>query len=165
MRALAQGDLAPEFSLPTAQGRTISLAAALNKGPVVLAFFKVSCPVCQYTFPFLERMFQANKSSNVTVLGVSQDDALNTAGFMREFGVSFPVALDNEPTYPASNAYGLITVPTIFYIAPNGEIELSLEGWSKRDVEAMNAKLAAYRQQQPAPLWKPGEEIRDFRSG
>jgi peroxiredoxin len=165
MAALAQGVRAPEFSLPAIPGGTFSLAEALRKGPVVAAFFKVSCPVCQYTFPFLERVYQANKDSNLTVLGISQDNAQKTQAFLREFGVSFPIALDNENNYAVSNTYGITNVPTIFYIAPTGEIELSCVGWSKADVEAMNAKLATDRRQPPSTLWRPGEDVRDFRSG
>lgn len=165
MAELAQGVRAPEFSLPTLQGQQVSLSGLLSKGPVVLAFFKVSCPVCQYAFPYLERLYQANKDAHVTVLGVSQDDTKKTQAFAREFGVTFPIALDDLATYPTSNAYGLTNVPSIFYIAPGGQIEISCVGWSKPDVEAINAKLATARHQQPSLLWRPGEDIRDFRAG
>ena len=165
MAALAQGVRAPEFSLSTIRGEQVSLADALRKGPVVLAFFKVSCPVCQYAFPFLERLYQANKAANVTVLGISQDNAAKTRNFLKEFGVTFPVALDDPEGYRVSNSYGLTNVPTIFYIAPDGQIEVSCVSWSKADVEAINARLAAHRHQEPSVLWRAGEEVRDFRAG
>ena len=47
MGALVTGVYAPDFSLATVRGDQVSLAELLKKGPVVLAFFKVSCPVCQ----------------------------------------------------------------------------------------------------------------------
>ncbi len=165
MAALNAGVLAPDFTLPTVQGKQVSLQEALAKGPVVLAFFKVSCPVCQYALPFLERVFQANRAANVTVLGVSQDKARDTKEFLREYGATFPVALDDPANYKVSNAYGLTNVPTIFYIAPSGEIEVSCVGWLKSDVEAINRKLAEHRGQPPAPLWRGGEDIQDFRAG
>jgi peroxiredoxin len=162
---LTVGNRAPEFSLPTADGGTVTLADALRRGPVVLAFFKVSCPVCQYAFPFYERMYQANRNSNVTFLGVSQDKARDTQMFMKEFGVTFPVALDDPKNYAISNAYGLTNVPTLFYIEPGGEIEIASVSWSKKDVEAINQKLAELRNQTPAMLWRKGEDVRDFRAG
>ncbi len=165
MVALAQGVPAPDFSLATLGGQKVSLGDALRKGPVVLAFFKVGCPVCQYAFPFLQRLYEANRAANVTVLGISQDNAKKTQAFMREFGVTFPVAVDDPERYAVSNAYGLTNVPTVFYIAPDGLIEISSVSWSKAEVEAINAKLASHRNQQPSILWKPGEEIRDFRPG
>src|SRR5512133_2681491 len=111
MPALSAGKTAPDFSLPAMDGSIFSLADALKRGPVVLAFFKISCPVCQYAFPFLERIYQAHRGEKVSVIGISQNDKSGTAAFMREYGVTFPVLLDNAPRYPVSNAYGLTNVP------------------------------------------------------
>ncbi|HTV64767.1 MAG TPA: TlpA disulfide reductase family protein [Bryocella sp.] len=165
MPALDAGVRAPEFLLPTVDGRTVSLADELRKGPVLLAFFKVSCPVCQYAFPFYERMYQANRDAGVSFIGVSQDKAKDTKNFLSECGVTFPVALDDSANYAVSNAYGLTNVPTLFYIDPSGEIEISSVSWSKADVEAINARLAERRHQSPTVLWRKGDEIRDFRAG
>jgi len=165
MPALEAGVRAPEFSLPTVDGTTVSLADALRKGPVLLAFFKVSCPVCQYAFPFFERMFQANHDGGVSFIGVSQDNAKDTRKFIKESGVTFPVALDDPAHYAVSNAYGLTNVPSLFYIDPSGGVEISSVGWSKADVEAVNAKLAEHRHQQPVVLWRKGESVQDFRAG
>jgi peroxiredoxin len=162
---LPAGVHAPDFTLPTVDGRQISLQGALAKGPVVLAFFKVSCPVCQYAFPFYERMYRANRDSNCSFVGISQNSARDTQAFMKEYGVTFPVALDDPANYAVSNAYGLTNVPTLFYIDPSGEIEVSSVSWSKADVEAVNQKLAALRRQSPAALWRKGEDVRDFRAG
>jgi peroxiredoxin len=165
MAALSTGIHAPDFHLPTVNGAQVSLAEALNKGPVVLAFFKVSCPVCQYAFPFLERAYQANKGTTAMMLGISQDDAKKTKSFMREFDMTFPVALDDPSHYAVSNAYGLTNVPSIFYIEPGGEIVISSVGWSKKDMEALNQKLAALRNQPLPKLWRAGEDVRDFQPG
>ena len=165
MATLTAGNRAPEFSLPTVDGKTVSLVDALKRGPVVLAFFKISCPVCQYAFPFYERMYQANRNANVTFLGVSQDKARDTQLFLKEFGVTFPVALDDPKNYAVSNAYGLTNVPTLFYIEPGGEIEIASVSWSKKDVEAINRKLAELRRQAPAILWRKGDDVRDYRPG
>jgi len=165
MAALTVGIRAPGFTLSPVGGKQISLNEALQKGPVVLAFFKVSCPVCQYALPLLERVYRANQSADVTVLGISQDKLRDTQAFLREYGVTFPVALDDPARYAVSNAYGLTNVPTLFYIAPDGEIEISSVGWSKADVEAINQKLAEHGKQTPAPLWRKGEDIQDFRAG
>src|SRR5579875_1532739 len=162
---LTAGVRAPDFSLPTTDGKRVSLSEALAKGPVVLAFFKVSCPVCEYAFPFYERMYQANRDHNVSFFGISQDNAADTRSFLKKYGITFPVALDNPSNYAVSNAYGLTNVPTLFYIEPSGEIEISSVSWSKADVEAVNIKLAALRQQAPTALWRQGEDVRDFRAG
>jgi peroxiredoxin len=165
MTALSTGIRAPGFTLATLQRKQVSLEEELRKGPVVLAFFKVSCPVCQYAFPLYERLYRAHQSADVTVLGVSQNKLRDTQAFLREYGITFPVALDDPAKYVVSNAYGLTNVPTLFYIAPDGEIEISSVGWSKSDVEAINRRMAEHRKQTPAPLWDKREDIQDFRAG
>jgi len=165
MATLTTGKAAPDFSLATLDGKAFSLKGALSQGPVVLAFFKVSCPTCQYAFPFYERLFQSYKNRGVTFMGVSQNDARDTAAFAKEFGVTFPILLDDSSSYPVSNAYGLTNVPTLFWIAQDGEIEVSSIGWVKNDYEAVGRKLAEIGKVPPAALFKPGEEVRDYKAG
>ena len=166
MAALEAGVVAPDFTLPTLDGKKVTLSDLLEHGPVVLAFFKVSCPVCQYAFPFYERMYRANHDAGVTVLGISQNNPSDAKAFAREYGVTFPIAIDNDTNhYAVSNAYGLTNVPTLFYIASGSEIEVSSVGWSKREVDEVNAKLAAHRGQKPAVLWRADESVQEFRGG
>jgi peroxiredoxin len=165
MAALIAGTSAPDFTLQTTDGEQISLRDALSRGPVVAAFFKISCPVCQYTFPFLERVYKAHGGKGVTIVGVSQNAKKDTVAFMKEYGVTFPVLLDDEDTYPASNAYGLTNVPTVFWIEPGGEIEISSVGWERKEIEEINRKAAKINGQGPTPVFRSDEKIPDFRAG
>jgi len=165
MPALSAGTTAPAFELKTLDGKAFSLADTLSTGPVVLAFFKVSCPTCQYALPFLERLYKAYGKNGVTLVGISQNDANDTAAFNQQFGVSFPVLLDDTRSYPVSNAYGLTNVPSIFWIDPDGEIEISSVGWVKSDFEQINRRMAEAGKATPAVVFKPGEDVRDFRAG
>ena len=165
MVALASGTLAPEFTLTTTGGSAFSLSEALQRGPVVLAFFKISCPVCQYALPFLERIHRALHGRNATIVGISQNTKKDTEMFMREYGITMPVALDDTRTYPVSNAYGLTNVPTTFYIEPGGEIRLSSVGWSRADVEQVNRDLAEAANTPANPVFRPGEEVAEWRAG
>jgi|SRR5580698_9244884 len=165
MAALSMGAMAPEFELKTLDGKPFSLSEELAPGPVVLVFFKVSCPTCQYALPFYERLHKAYGSNGVTLVGISQNAAKDMAAFNREFGVTFPVLLDDTNSYPVSNAYGLTNVPTIFWIAQDSAIEVSSVGWSKADFEGINRRMAEAGKSAPAVVFKPGEDVRDFRAG
>ena len=68
MAALTVGTKAPDFVLKAMDGKRFSLQEELGSGPVVLAFFKVSCPTCQYAFPFLERLHKAYGQKGVKLL-------------------------------------------------------------------------------------------------
>jgi len=165
MPALPVGKSAPDFKLNTLDGKPFSLNDALGRGPVVLAFFKVSCPTCQYALPFYERLFRAYKKQPVQLLAVSQNDANDTRAFAREFKITFPILLDDTRKYPVSNAYGLTNVPTIFWIAADGEIEVSSVGWSKVDFEQINHKMSEAASIAAAPVFLPDEVVQDYRAG
>lgn len=165
MSALAVGTRAPEIALPILNGKNFSLQEALQRGPVVAGFFKISCPVCQYAFPFLERLHKAYGDKKITIIGVSQDNARDTASFMNEFGVTFPALIEDPSTYAVSNAYGLTNVPSVFLIAPDGEIEMSIVGWVKQDYEELNRRLANTQKAPIAALFQPAEQVQDFRAG
>lgn len=164
MTKISAGKKAPTFTLKDLEGKQHSLGALLQKGPVVAAFFKISCPVCQFTFPFLERLYKTFGSDGVTFLGVSQDDAKSTKNFAREFGVTFPMALD-EKGYPASNAFGLTMVPTVFLIDSDGAAKITSMGFDKKDLEAIASDLANRRKIVPAALFRPGENIPAHKPG
>src|SRR5438552_14736351 len=72
MAALAPGTKAPEFELKALDGERFSLNEELAGAPVVLVFFKVSCPTCQYALPFFERLYKAYGHKGVALVGVSQ---------------------------------------------------------------------------------------------
>jgi peroxiredoxin len=164
MTEVNAGNRAPSFSVKGLDGKSYSLSSLLQKGPVVAAFFKVSCPVCQFTFPFLERLFKSYGGGDVTFLGISQDDTKATKKFIDTFGVTFPVALDEEG-YPASNAYGLSMVPTIFLIDADGTTRVSSMGFVKKDLESIAKELATRESMPSGILFRPNERIPEQKPG
>ena len=117
---LPPGVAAPDFLLKTLDGKAASL---FEPGAVVLAFLKVSCPVCQFTFPFLDRLNRNRAQGAPGIVAISQDDAGDTRAFHAEFGVALPTLLDREEDeYPASNAYGISHVPSLFLVEADGRI-------------------------------------------
>jgi peroxiredoxin len=166
MTAPTVGSAAPAFSLPwfqTGQGDNFVLP---KQGTVLLVFFKVSCPTCQYALPFFDRLYR-NKieghGAKVSVVAISQDDPRDTRAFVQQFNVSMPIALDSKG-YEASRAYGLTNVPTAFLIC-DGKVEFSSVGWSKQDAEEINSRVANLVDGIPVPLFKPGEEVAAFKAG
>ena len=154
--AIEAGSRAPSFRLKSLGGGTVSLDEILAKGPALLAFFKVSCPVCQLTFPYLERLAA---STLIQIVGISQDDDSATRGFNERYGVTFPTLLDqSKESYPASNAFGIATVPTMFLVEQSGEIGKLVSGFSKRDLETLGqrASVPIFRPEDNVPEWKAG---------
>jgi peroxiredoxin len=165
MLALTPGKMAPQFTLPTMSGENFSLKDALGRGPVVLGFFKISCPVCQFAFPYLERIYRAYGNKGITIVGISQNSAKETGYFLKDYGITFPVLLDDTNSYPTSNTYGLTNVPTIFWIEPDGEIAISSVGWLKAEIEEINRRAAETTEHALKPVFQAGENIPAFRAG
>ncbi len=150
---LAARDQAPDFELPAlGDGAPVAIRSAGE--PVLAVFFRISCPVCQFALPFVERL----SKGTLPVVAISQDDAEGTAEFHSELGITLPTLLERRG-YPASNAYRITNVPSMFLIGPGGRIEQSVTGFSKEAFEAW-AELAGV-----APLFLPGERIPAFRPG
>jgi peroxiredoxin len=155
-RLLAAGASVSDFRLPLLDGGETTLSELISKGPALLAFFKVSCPVCQLTLPFLDRIAS---SGRLTVYAVSQNDARDTRDFHRRFGLSLPSLLDSEERgFPVSNAFGISSVPTLFLIETNGSVARVIEGWSRSEIERLGALAGVkpFRPTDSVPEWKAG---------
>ena len=130
-----------------------------ERAPVLLVFFKVSCPTCQFTLPFLERIYR-EKTEPVDVLLVSQDDAETTREFLSEFQITIPALIDDEnANYPASNAYGLSHVPSLFLIDGERSIAGAGMGFEKHGLEGFGRLLGVQE------VFRPGEYVPEFRPG
>ena len=164
MTTIVAGQTAPDFSLKSIDGTEYSLPKLLKRGPVFTSFFKVSCPVCQFTFPFLNRLYKRYGSKDVTFLGISQDSARATKEFADEYGVTFPIVLDAEG-YPASNAYGITNVPTSFLIDTDGSVKILSIGFNKKDLEAIAVELSQRHKIPLSALFRPDESVPPNRPG
>lgn len=164
MAALPAGAKAAAISLQDVNGQKVTLADALKKGPVVAAFFKVSCPTCQFTAPFLERLHETYGGPQFTLFGISQDDARDTREFFKEFDVEFPSLIDADG-YPVSNQYGITNVPTIFLIAQDGKIQETSVGFAKKELERIAAQVAQATGKPPQALFKPSEAVPEVKPG
>jgi peroxiredoxin len=154
MNQLAAGIPAPDFELKDMNGIAHRLQTALKHGRVVLVFFKVSCPTCQFTFPHIQRIFANAGNGEGQLWAISQDDADDTRRFARQNGITFDMLIDEYP-YDVSNAYGIVSVPTLFIIEQDGKIGMSDNGFSKASLN----QIAGYE------LFKPNDGLPATRPG
>jgi peroxiredoxin Q/BCP len=89
------GDAAPEFTLPSTEGRDISLGEYRGKQPVVLYFYPrddtPGCTAEACAFRDLRGMFQ---SHGAEILGVSTDNVRAHKKFQEKYGLTFPLLAD-----------------------------------------------------------------------
>jgi peroxiredoxin len=93
--ALSVGDTAPEFVLPDARGRDVCLGDLLERGPVVLVFYRGGwCPYCNLQLRAYERVLGSVRSLGAELVAVSPqlpDGSLSTVELNE---LSFPVLSD-----------------------------------------------------------------------
>jgi peroxiredoxin len=155
MSQLSIGTKAPDFQLTDSEGRTHRLAEALARGPVALLFYKSACPTCQFTFPFIQKIFsKLSDQAGVTIWGVSQDDVEETREFARQHKLTFDLLIDEYP-YEVSSAYGLQFVPGIFLIQPDGKIRVSEYGFTKAGLNQI-AGFEFFTKNDGLPATRPG---------
>ncbi len=138
MAASDRGNVRAGFPIANDGRKAILLARGAHTWPCGRSFFQISCPVCQYAFPFLERIYKAHGGKNVTIVGVSQNEKKGAAAFIEEFGLTFPILLDDTNAYPVSNAYGLDRTRTQQVFSGLGRVEKlksSCGGWERKAVE------------------------------
>jgi peroxiredoxin len=154
---LDTGDLAPEFQLPDVNGVLRSLQSFTRAGRALFVFYKASCPVCQLTLPFLDRLAHG---SPLPVIFISQDNVKTASRFDQEFGISGATTLFDGNGYPVSSSFGITSVPSMFLIESGGKIARAWSGFSRADMEAIGEQtgIAIFTpdEMNRVPLYKPG---------
>jgi len=125
--------------------------------------FKTTCPTCEFTWPYLERLRRA-AGPGLRILAVSQDDPETAAAFNRRLGSQVETVYDPKP-WPASDRLGVDAVPTFFRVNPDGRIAETAVGFSRDHMEGF-ARHAAKTSGRPyANLFRPEEQIPSTKAG
>lgn len=98
------GAAAPDFSLPSVEGKTVHLSDYLGKSVVLIDFWSTTCDPCMVEMPHLVDLYKANKDRGLVVLAISLDGPESLADVNRvvhDKEMIFPVLLDQETTVVA----------------------------------------------------------------
>ncbi len=164
MAALTQGTLAPEFRLEGIDGKKYDLHRP-GQTPALLVFFKISCPTCILSFPYLQRLYERVEGAPLRFWGISQDSPAETKAFGEQYGVTFPLLYDGKD-YPVSNAYALTNVPTFFLVEPDGTVGRTLTGFIKADLEGLAAEFQRrFRIPGVTPLFVASDDVPAMKPG
>lgn len=119
-RVVNAGDKAPDFSIVTEHGRTVTRSNFGGK-LLVLNFWASWCPPCISELPSLNQFAQEFASQGVVVLGISIDKNENLyKNFLAQRHVAFDTARDPEADISAS--YGTFLIPETYIIDRNGKV-------------------------------------------
>jgi thiol-disulfide isomerase/thioredoxin len=158
--ALEPGSRFPRVSLLDENGAS----SAVPPGETLYAVFKTTCPVCEMTWPYLERLRQFAEGGSMQVLAITQDDASRTAAFNERVGSRIPTLYDPQP-WKASDALGVTTVPTLFRVSPDGRIAQTVVGFDREALRDLARRAASSAGKPPADLFRPDEDVPAFKPG
>ncbi|HXY15563.1 MAG TPA: TlpA disulfide reductase family protein [Terriglobales bacterium] len=116
-----KGDVAPDFTLQSLEGKTVRLSDYRGKA-VLLNFWATWCAPCKIEMPWFVELQKQYGSEGLQIVGVAMDDASpkDIAAFAREMGVNYPVLIGKEAV---GDAYGGVQfLPESFYIDRNGKV-------------------------------------------
>ena len=125
---LAEGTMAPDWSLPTLTGDTVRLADLRGK-VVLLDFFYKACGPCRAAMPFLQSIHEKYKDQGVILLGIDPyDDPVKDemADFLTKRSVTYTVLFSDREL---SSTYHIVGYPTLFFIDRDGKIAKVQSGY------------------------------------
>jgi peroxiredoxin len=92
---LQVGDVAPDFVLPDALGRPTGLGAALERGPVVLTFYRGEwCPYCNLQLRSLQDALADIRALGASLLAVSPQSPDHSLSVTEKHHLEFSVLSD-----------------------------------------------------------------------
>jgi cytochrome c biogenesis protein CcmG/thiol:disulfide interchange protein DsbE len=145
-KVVVVGDSAPDFSITTDSGRTITNSNFGGK-LLVLNFWATWCPPCIEELPSLNEFQRQFANSGVVVLAISIDtDEKAYRDFLTRTRLSFLTARDpaSDPAKRISVDYGTLKVPESYIIDGSGKVRrklISNQDWMSdrmiKDVESL----------------------------
>ncbi|MGA7575691.1 MAG: TlpA disulfide reductase family protein [Terriglobales bacterium] len=115
------GNLAPDFELPTLDGKNLKLSDLRGKA-VLLNFWATYCGPCKDEMPWFVELQNEFGPQGFQIVGVAMDDASNEdiAKFAKQMGVNYPILIGKESV---GQSYGGVSVlPTTFFLDRDGRL-------------------------------------------
>jgi peroxiredoxin Q/BCP len=133
---LAEGDAAPDFRLPDADGNEVSLSDFRGKHVVVYFYPAAGTPGCtKQACDFRDNLAELN-DAGFAVVGISPDKPEKLAKFAADEGLTFPLLSDaNREVLNAWGAFGekknygrtiMGVIRSTFIVDPDGKIEKAM---------------------------------------
>jgi peroxiredoxin Q/BCP len=132
---LQPGDPAPAFSLPDADGQSVSLASYAGRRVILYAYPAAMTPGCTKQACDFRDSLDAWAAAGYQVLGLSPDQPAQLAKFRERDGLTYPLLSD--PDKAVLTAYGAFgekqlygktvtgVIRSTFVIGPDGQIEVA----------------------------------------
>jgi peroxiredoxin len=139
------GQPPPEFTLVSLDGNEVSLADYQGQ-PVLINFWASWCPPCRLEMPDLVAAYEAHKDEGFVILAIDltfQDSIPDVETFVEEFGMTFPVLLDQDGIV-TNERYRLLGLPMSIFVNREGMVtRLHIGAMTGEQVDEFVAEIVA----------------------
>ena len=146
--AVEEGEMAPDFSLPSiyADQAAVSLSALRGK-TVYVDFWASWCAPCLLSLPLYNEMYHKYKDQGLEIVAISVDNPIEDGlDFLLDTPLDFLIPAD--PDGDIAELFEVFGMPTSYLIEPDGTVSLVHVGFRKGDIEiieeAIQKSLAAH---------------------
>jgi peroxiredoxin len=135
------GDVAPELELPSLGGAegVRSRLTGYRGGPVLVAMFLSTCPVCEADIPEIERLHREFVQKGLRVVGISVDaDGAALQRFVDKHRLTFHILMDANGAAVRA-AWGSWKFPEVYLLDPSGRVQhiwLGSTAWRSAEARA-----------------------------
>jgi thiol-disulfide isomerase/thioredoxin len=130
---LPVGSPAPNWTLPTPEGGSVSLESLRGK-VVVMDFWATWCTPCMAAMPGVQKLHEKFDGRPVAVYGIAVRESGDPAKYMKEKGYSYGLLLNGERV---TKAYRVKAVPVFYVIGPDGKVLYRKTGFDPNDEEKL----------------------------
>lgn len=137
-KAVAAGDIAPDFQLEDTNGKPVTLSAL--RGKIVLVnFWATWCPPCIEEMPSMEKLYEVMAGDDFVMLAINTEENGRTIvpAFLKKTPYTFPILYDDKGV--VQKLYGVYKFPESFIIRKDGSVAEKIIGpldWASPDTLA-----------------------------
>lgn len=149
--AADEARMAPDWTLQSDSGESITLSEVAAEQPVVLLFWATWCPYCKALMPHLQSV-RLEYGDEIRILAIHfRDDKGDPVAFIENAGYDFTLLPDGDEV---AKLYGVWGTPGLLIVDRHGSIRFDRYTLPKLDLSSAGAspahsKKAAYL----APYW------------
>jgi thiol-disulfide isomerase/thioredoxin len=138
-KLLKEGSMAPDFTMKTPSGGTLTLSKSLGKKATIVNFWADFCGPCHAEMPIFVKLYKELKPQGLEIISIDDgDEAPVILKDAKEHGFTYLLGMNGKEKADAMTLYGIDAFPTNYILDANGKIITTIVGF---DEDALRAAL------------------------
>jgi thiol-disulfide isomerase/thioredoxin len=141
-KLLKEGTVAPDFTLQTPTGGSLTLSKSLGKKGTIVNFWADFCEPCHMEMPVFVKIYKELKDQGLEIISIDGgDDAKTILKDAKENGFTYLLGMNGQGDSDVATKYGVEAIPTNYFLDPSGKIVAVIVGFDEAGLKAALKKL------------------------